>query len=290
MSDENLPGSSGTPQKMRCHNCENDATAWCVDCSELVCGSCVDAHQRIKITRHHAIIAKFDIAAANIICSNCTDGSTAIVWCTECVSFICELCSNAHRRIKITSGHTILSKQLLSYRLASSIDCTDNARTNVPGQQTLTQFANVPDDGHTMTESLTNDQSTTSQSSDSLDIFHSQLADASDSRNSPNEENVIDTPESDQPTTSTLSKSHQWFHLPTVLKQTEEGRGIVSFYETKRVLLPKHQKKLVKLILDNVFSIKKEMNIGEREEIARQIGLLFITEKSVSSFNLFTVQ
>lgn len=261
---------------MRCHNCENYATSWCVDCSECVCGTCVDAHQRIKVTRHHVIITKFNIAAADIICTNCTDGTSATAWCTECVSFICELCSNAHRRIKITSGHTIVSKQLLSHRLASNNDCTDNVRTNVPDQQKLTQFANIPESGQSMISQL-------SESGESE-------PDASDIRNSTTEDNVIDTFENDQPTTSSLCKSRQWFHLPTVLKQTTEGRGIVSYYETKRVLLPKHQKKLVKLILDKVFSIKKEMTIGEREEIARQIGLAFITEKSVSSFNLFTVQ
>lgn len=45
---------------IKCSSCTEDAnaTSWCVECSEFICDSCVQAHQRLKITKDHTIKPK----------------------------------------------------------------------------------------------------------------------------------------------------------------------------------------------------------------------------------------
>lgn len=44
---------------IKCCNCDDtNATSWCVECAEYICDSCVQAHQRLKITKDHSIKAK----------------------------------------------------------------------------------------------------------------------------------------------------------------------------------------------------------------------------------------
>lgn len=45
---------------IKCSSCAEDAnaTSWCVECSEFICDSCVQAHQRLKITKDHTIKPK----------------------------------------------------------------------------------------------------------------------------------------------------------------------------------------------------------------------------------------
>ena len=47
-------------EMIKCSSCsdENPATSWCVECSEYICDSCVQAHQRLKITKDHTIKSK----------------------------------------------------------------------------------------------------------------------------------------------------------------------------------------------------------------------------------------
>lgn len=47
-------------ETVKCSSCsdENPATSWCVECSEYICDSCVQAHQRLKITKDHTIKSK----------------------------------------------------------------------------------------------------------------------------------------------------------------------------------------------------------------------------------------
>lgn len=42
---------------IKCSSCSDEAPAssWCVDCSEFICDNCVQAHQRLKITKDHTI-------------------------------------------------------------------------------------------------------------------------------------------------------------------------------------------------------------------------------------------
>lgn len=52
--------SSGKITEIKCSSCSDDAIAvsFCIDCSEYICDSCVQAHQRLKITKDHTIKPK----------------------------------------------------------------------------------------------------------------------------------------------------------------------------------------------------------------------------------------
>lgn len=52
---------------IKCSSCTEDetATSWCVECSEYICDSCVQAHQRLKITKDHTIKTKEEAFADN---------------------------------------------------------------------------------------------------------------------------------------------------------------------------------------------------------------------------------
>lgn len=71
----------------------------------------MDAHQRIKATRSHAIKTTAEVATTNIICQTCSDGALATSWCVKCLEFICFNCVNAHQRIRVTKDHKIISKE-----------------------------------------------------------------------------------------------------------------------------------------------------------------------------------
>ncbi|CAF4764366.1 unnamed protein product [Pieris macdunnoughi] len=51
-------GAGGSEQQ--CNSCEDTepATSYCVDCAEFICDNCVQAHQRLKITKDHTIKSK----------------------------------------------------------------------------------------------------------------------------------------------------------------------------------------------------------------------------------------
>lgn len=52
-------GSSGSAEEIaKCANDDNPASRYCVDCSELICDTCVEAHRRLKITKDHTIKSK----------------------------------------------------------------------------------------------------------------------------------------------------------------------------------------------------------------------------------------
>lgn len=54
-------------QTIKCSSCTDDApaTSWCVECAEYICDSCVQAHQRLKITKDHTIKSKEEALADN---------------------------------------------------------------------------------------------------------------------------------------------------------------------------------------------------------------------------------
>lgn len=78
-----------------------------------------------------------------------------------------------------------------------------------------------------------------------------------------------------------MSPVSKWFNLTTVLKNTKNGKEIITYYETNGKLLPQHRKKMKNMILDKTFSVKKRLSIPERQEIAQQISLVFHNEDSV---------
>lgn len=75
---------------VKCSSCTDDAiaTSWCVECAEFICDSCVQAHQRLKITKDHSIKSKEEAMADNqpaandektLMCQQHTQVSVVIV-------------------------------------------------------------------------------------------------------------------------------------------------------------------------------------------------------------------
>lgn len=95
IADENPSSVESTKDMIKCSSCSDDAaaTSWCVDCAEFICDSCVQAHQRLKITKEHTIKPK------EAACSE-TPGSSALsgknIMChlhpQEKLSLYCETC------------------------------------------------------------------------------------------------------------------------------------------------------------------------------------------------------
>ncbi|XP_077371226.1 E3 ubiquitin-protein ligase TRIM33 isoform X2 [Festucalex cinctus] len=78
-----------------CTSCEDNAgtIGFCVDCGEWLCKTCVEAHQRVKITKDHKIRTKEDVDTASE--SVCASGQRP-VFCPihkqEPLKFFCETC------------------------------------------------------------------------------------------------------------------------------------------------------------------------------------------------------
>ncbi|KFB40828.1 AGAP001328-PA-like protein [Anopheles sinensis] len=95
-SSEDNPGSvESTKDQIKCSSCSDDAsaTSWCVECAEFICDSCVQAHQRLKITKEHTIKPK-EAACSEQTGSNGLPGKN--IMCEmhpqEKLSLYCETC------------------------------------------------------------------------------------------------------------------------------------------------------------------------------------------------------
>lgn len=81
-------------QAIKCSSCTDDAvaTSWCVECSEYICDSCVQAHQRLKITKDHTIKTKEEALTDNQ--SSTSEEKTLMchVHPQEKLSLFCETC------------------------------------------------------------------------------------------------------------------------------------------------------------------------------------------------------
>ncbi|KAI8440742.1 hypothetical protein MSG28_009081 [Choristoneura fumiferana] len=57
--------NGGTEREQQCNSCEDTepATSYCTDCAEFICDNCVQAHQRLKITKDHTIKSKEEATA-----------------------------------------------------------------------------------------------------------------------------------------------------------------------------------------------------------------------------------
>ncbi|XP_056629753.1 E3 ubiquitin-protein ligase TRIM33-like [Diorhabda sublineata] len=93
-----LASNNEDPNKnadMKCSNCSDDAvaTSYCTDCSEFICDNCVQAHQRLKITKDHTIKPKED---GLVELHSVSNGGPANLFCMihphEKLSLFCETC------------------------------------------------------------------------------------------------------------------------------------------------------------------------------------------------------
>lgn len=67
-SSESLPEESSYP----CTSCEegNEGTAFCQDCQEWLCETCVNAHHRVRVTKDHIVRPKEEMEGENAAMRN----------------------------------------------------------------------------------------------------------------------------------------------------------------------------------------------------------------------------
>ncbi|KAJ8966872.1 hypothetical protein NQ314_003266 [Rhamnusium bicolor] len=107
---------------MKCSSCSDDAiaTSYCTDCSEFICDNCVQAHQRLKITKDHTIKPKEDGlmelhavtngAPTNLFCLNHPHEKLSL-FCETCDKLTCRDCQLIeHREHKYKFTNEIASE------------------------------------------------------------------------------------------------------------------------------------------------------------------------------------
>lgn len=107
---------------MKCSSCSDDALAssYCADCSEFICDNCVQAHQRLKITKDHTIKTKEDGlmelhaisngSSTNLFCSNHPHEKLSL-FCETCDKLTCRDCQlTEHREHKYKFTNEIASE------------------------------------------------------------------------------------------------------------------------------------------------------------------------------------
>ncbi|XP_030369843.1 transcription intermediary factor 1-alpha isoform X2 [Scaptodrosophila lebanonensis] len=119
---------TSTSANIQCSSCSDGAvaTSWCVDCSEYICDSCVQAHQRLKITKDHTIKPKDEANNEQLpgtagvdklhMCQMHTQEKLSL-FCETCDKLTCRDCQlSDHRDHKYKFAHEIAteSRQALS--------------------------------------------------------------------------------------------------------------------------------------------------------------------------------
>lgn len=119
---------SSITANVQCSSCSDGATAtsWCVDCSEYICDNCVQAHQRLKITKDHTIKPKDEANSEQLVgavgvdklhmCQLHTQEKLSL-FCETCDKLTCRDCQlSDHRDHKYKFAHEIAteSRQALS--------------------------------------------------------------------------------------------------------------------------------------------------------------------------------
>uniref|UniRef100_A0A1B6EGQ1 Uncharacterized protein n=1 Tax=Clastoptera arizonana TaxID=38151 RepID=A0A1B6EGQ1_9HEMI len=94
--------------ELKCGSCpETVATSWCVECAEYICEGCVQAHQRLKITKEHTIKPKEEGEAENQ--SPAPGSQHKSLFCSvhrqERLSLFCETCDRLTCRDCQLSDH-----------------------------------------------------------------------------------------------------------------------------------------------------------------------------------------
>ncbi|XP_076256147.1 E3 ubiquitin-protein ligase TRIM33-like isoform X2 [Rhynchophorus ferrugineus] len=94
-SDEGSTNNTVSKADLKCSSCSDEAiaTSFCADCSEFICDNCVQAHQRLKITKDHTIKTKEEGLNEQNAVSN---GTSNNLFCGnhphEKLSLFCETC------------------------------------------------------------------------------------------------------------------------------------------------------------------------------------------------------
>ncbi|XP_059584476.1 transcription intermediary factor 1-beta isoform X3 [Alligator mississippiensis] len=97
------PATDSKEANQCCTSCEDNApaTSYCVECSEPLCETCVDAHQRVKYTKDHTVRStggsKSKEGARTVYCS-VHKQEPLVLFCDTCDTLTCRDCQlNAHK-------------------------------------------------------------------------------------------------------------------------------------------------------------------------------------------------
>ena len=86
-------------------NCKDEdqsiSTHYCEECIEGFCSSCVQAHQRFKVTRIHTL------QRITYYCKCKEERLAAVKYCKDCSQAFCSECIVAHERLIITRTHIL---------------------------------------------------------------------------------------------------------------------------------------------------------------------------------------
>ncbi|XP_058823691.1 transcription intermediary factor 1-alpha isoform X2 [Topomyia yanbarensis] len=121
-ADDNPGSVESTKDMIKCSSCSDDAiaTSWCVECAEFICDSCVQAHQRLKITKEHTIKPKeaacsetpgsSGLSGKNIMCHIHSQEKLSL-YCETCDRLTCRDCQlEDHRDHKYKFANEIASE------------------------------------------------------------------------------------------------------------------------------------------------------------------------------------
>lgn len=108
-NDESTETTSEKSTDIKCSSCvdEAPATSWCVDCQEFICDNCVQAHQRLKITKDHTIKAKDEVTDGSSSASSSVPKSLFCsmhsherlsLFCVSCDKLTCRDCQLTEHR------------------------------------------------------------------------------------------------------------------------------------------------------------------------------------------------
>uniref|UniRef100_A0A8C5JZU5 Transcription intermediary factor 1-beta n=1 Tax=Jaculus jaculus TaxID=51337 RepID=A0A8C5JZU5_JACJA len=99
----NKASSDSQDANQCCTSCEDNApaTSYCVECSEPLCETCVEAHQRVKYTKDHTVRstgpAKTRDGERTVYC-NVHKHEPLVLFCESCDTLTCRDCQlNAHK-------------------------------------------------------------------------------------------------------------------------------------------------------------------------------------------------
>jgi hypothetical protein len=110
----------GNESVIPCRPCSDDGTivqaiTYCEECEEYLCNDCTLSHGKRKATKTHTPIAIKDMndKLLNIdetipLCAPCKFNDIAIRsinYCKDCDEYLCESCTNSHRKRKPTKTH-----------------------------------------------------------------------------------------------------------------------------------------------------------------------------------------
>lgn len=157
-SDDNASGSGSTgsaEEVAKCANDDNPATRYCIDCSELICDTCVEAHRRLKITKDHTIKSKdaaeskHDKDSTKEIKCQTHINETLSCYCETCDKLTCRDCMLTEHRdhlfkfandmAKQTRDHLQSLLQEISYKkvlLSSAMKVIDDRQTLINEKKT----------------------------------------------------------------------------------------------------------------------------------------------------------